>query len=330
MQTRRRHGLAAMVVCLASVTLATAETETAPGDANACLPEPLASFGAVTHDGWIYVYSGHIGTAHDHSKDNLSKSFSRRRVEGGAWESLPMETPLQGLALVAHGGHVYRVGGMTAHNAADEDPALFSTDSFAQFDPETKTWTQLAPLPEGRSSHDAVVIDSKLYVVGGWKLAGDDHGEWQAETLVYDFSQPESGWQSVTQPFQRRALAVSHHHGKLVVIGGMNADDEVDRSVNIFDPSTGEWVDGPTFPGEGMNGFGASAWNNGRGLLASGSSGVVYRLSEDASAWQEVGKLRTARFFHQFVPASENALLVLGGASRKGHLNEIEVLEVAQ
>ena len=34
----------------------------------------------------------------------------------------------------------------------------------------------LAPLPEARSSHDAVVIGDKLYVVGGWTLSGDRKG----------------------------------------------------------------------------------------------------------------------------------------------------------
>jgi hypothetical protein len=330
MQTLCRHGVITVFVWLAGITLAAADTTAPQSDSGTGLPEPLASFGAVTCDGWIYVYSGHIGTAHDHSKDNLAQAFHRRRVEGGAWESLPMETPLQGLALVTHQGLVYRVGGMTAHNTLDQDPALFSTDAFACFDPATKQWTPLAPLPTGRSSHDAVVIDSKLYVVGGWKLSGDDSGEWQSDMLIYDFAQPELGWQSVEQPFERRALAASHHDGKLVVIGGMNADDKIDRSVNLYDPATSTWTSGPALPGEGMNGFGVSAWNSGQALLVSGSSGVVYRLADDAGSWQEIAKLRTARFFHQLVPAGEGTLLVLGGASRQGHLSEIESITPAQ
>jgi hypothetical protein len=30
----------------------------------------------------------------------------------------------------------------------------------------------IAPLPAPRSSHDAVVLGNKLYVVGGWQLNG--------------------------------------------------------------------------------------------------------------------------------------------------------------
>ena len=80
-------------ICLAlTVTVissATGETTDETARATKPLPEAIASFGAVASDGWIYIYSGHIGTAHEHSKDNLSQYFRRRPVEGGKWEELP-------------------------------------------------------------------------------------------------------------------------------------------------------------------------------------------------------------------------------------------------
>ena len=78
------------------------------------LPEPVSSFGAAVAGDWLYVYGGHTGTEHEHSAANLSQHFRRLRLDGGTqWEELPMQTPLQGLALVAHGGKVYRVGGLS-------------------------------------------------------------------------------------------------------------------------------------------------------------------------------------------------------------------------
>jgi hypothetical protein len=85
------------------------------------LPEPLSSFGAVVSDGYLYVYGGHIGKAHAHSRDNLSRRFARIALgERAAWEDLPFQTPVQGLALVARQEMLYRIGGMTATNAAGE------------------------------------------------------------------------------------------------------------------------------------------------------------------------------------------------------------------
>lgn len=306
-----------------------ATSEPAPATVQG-LPEAIASFGAVVSDGWIYVYSGHIGTAHDHSKDNLSQAFRRRKIAGGDWEELPMETPLQGLALVAHDGLVYRIGGLSARNAADADADLHSLDTVSCFDPATKTWSQVTPLPEGRSSHDATVVDGKIYVVGGWKLSGaSDDGEWHDDILIFDTQHPEAGWKSVPQPFTRRALTVTQHQGVVYAVGGMDDNESIDRTVNRFDPNTQSWSEGPTLPGQGMNGFGASAWSNGHALLASGSNGVVYQLSADGSEWNEVGKLTEPRFFHQLVPGSNGEFIVLGGASRKGHLDSIEIVQLA-
>ena len=100
--------------------------------AYAPLPEEIASFGGAVCDGWLYVYSGHTGTEHEHTRENLSQHFCRMQLDGGQqWEELPMQTPLQGLPLVAHGGKLYRVGGLNHRNAPDEDEDMHSTDSFA-------------------------------------------------------------------------------------------------------------------------------------------------------------------------------------------------------
>jgi uncharacterized GH25 family protein len=307
------------------------------------LPEPVSSFGAVVVENWLYVYGGHTGIEHEHSAANLSNHFRRIPLAGYGiasdfqWEELPMQTPLQGLALLSHGGKVYRVGGMNARNATNEDEEdLHSTAEFAEFDPSTGQWNALAPLPAPRSSHNAVVIGDRLYVVGGWTLSGSSQGEWQDDALVYDFLDPAAGWQQLPKPpFTRRALAAAHWNGKLVAIGGLDEAGDVAQSCDLFDPVAGEWSAGPKLPGDGHSGFGVSAWNLDGGLYASGLSGFVFRLSDDGSNWKEVGRLLKPRFFHQLVPAPSGGravpspgLLAVGGASRKGHLADIEWIDV--
>lgn len=296
------------------------------------LPEAVSSFGAAVADGYLYVYSGHTGTEHDHSAANLSQRFIRASLSGGEWEELPMETPLQGLPLVAHGGKLYRVGGLSARNATTDDKEdLHSTNEFSQYDPAAKKWTALAPLPAGRSSHNAVVIGDKLFVVGGWTLSGSRKGDWLEDSLVYDFSNPSEGWQKLpAQEFKRRALAASQWQGKLAALGGMDEKAKISRRVDFFDPASGKWSQGPELPGTGMSGFGVSAWSLGDDLFVSGFNGRVFKLADDGSKWEVVAKLDEPRFFHQLVPAAkEDALLVLGGASRSGHLTSIELIDVS-
>jgi hypothetical protein len=137
------------------------------------MPETVTSFGAVTADGWLYVFGGHKGERHEYSADMVSGSFHRLNLRDGlAWEKLPAAPASQGLPLVTHGGFVYRVGGMAARNPAGVKQDLFSTTHFQRFDPRRAQWENLTPLPAPRSSHDAVVLGDKLYVAGGWSLAG--------------------------------------------------------------------------------------------------------------------------------------------------------------
>jgi uncharacterized GH25 family protein len=301
------------------------------------LPEPLSSFGAVASDGWLYVYGGHTGTEHEHSAENLSNHFRRVRLtetgkagDAQQWEELPMQTPLQGLALVAHGGKIYRVGGMNARNRVPEDEEqLHSSAEFAEFDPATGEWTALSHLPAPRSSHNAVVIDDRLYVVGGWALSGSSPGDWQQDALVYDFSDPRAGWQKLPKPpFNRRALAVGQWNNHVVVIGGLDEEGEVSQRVDMFDLQTGDWSEGPDLHGNGHAGFGVSAWNLNGELYISGLRGVVYRLNASGSEWEEVARQARGRFFHQLVPAPGGGLLAVGGASREGHLADIEWISV--
>jgi hypothetical protein len=147
---------------------------------------------------------------------------------------------------------------------------------------------------------------------------------------VYDFAKPQAGWQKLPeQPFKRRALAVGQWHGKLVAIGGMDENSRVSQRVDIFDPETGKWTQGPDLPGAGMAGFGGAACDIDGEIYVTGLRGVVYRLNEAGSAWEEATKMATGRFFHQLVPTSDGRLLAVGGASRKDHLADIESIDVS-
>ena len=141
----------------------------------ATIPAPAVnSFGGAVLGEWLYIYGGHVGKTHSYSEDTTSKHFRRLNLrDRTTWEELPIQQDLQGLALVSDGKALYRVGGMVARNMTGEDHDLHSVAEFARFDPESKTWTALAPLPEPRSTHDAIVVGRTLYVAGGWHMKGE-------------------------------------------------------------------------------------------------------------------------------------------------------------
>ncbi len=137
------------------------------------VPHAVTSFGAAVIGETVYLAGGHLGESHEYnSADQSDELWSLDLAGDRQWKVAATMPKLQGLAMVAHGGKLYRVGGFEARNTPDQPKDLHSRADFARFDPVTRQWTELAPLPEGRSSLDAAVVGNDLYAVGGWKMSG--------------------------------------------------------------------------------------------------------------------------------------------------------------
>ncbi len=294
------------------------------------MPEAFSSFGAAVADGYVYVYGGHIAKTHTYSTEAVTGKFRRLHLTkaGAAWEELPTGPALQGLALVAHGGKLYRIGGMHPKNKPGDKADLQSVASSAVYDPKTGKWSDLPVLPGPRSSHDAVVVGDLLVIVGGWDMKGNSEASPFHETsLVLDLSQKSPEWKSVPQPFRRRAFNAAAIEGKIYVVGGMNSDNEVEKTVDIFDPKAAAWSTGPALPGPKKNGFSAAVCADGDKLFASPADGKVYRLADKRDAWTEVATLATIRIVHRIVPRGDAKLVALGGATTEANLATVEAVE---
>lgn len=295
------------------------------------IPEMVTSFGAAITGDALYVYGGHTGAAHSYSDEAQANTLRRLDLKNPkAWESVAEGPGLQGLAMVAHGGKLYRIGGFSANNKEGEEHDLWSQAAVACFDPATKEWTDLSPLPEPRSSFDAAVLGNSIYVVGGWMMAGEADSVWHKSAYVLDLASDTPEWKALPEPpFQRRALSLAAHDGKIYAIGGMQEEGGPTTQTDVFDPATGKWSGGPSLNGEKMDGFGSSSFATGGRLYATTYSGKLQRLSEDGSAWELVGELERARFFHRMVPLSESSLVSVGGASMtEGKFGEVDVIEL--
>jgi hypothetical protein len=260
------------------------------------MPTPVTSFGAVTEGGYVYVLGGYHGTPHDYRPEGQSAEFWRMSLADGAWEALPsIPEGLQGLALVAHAGKVCRVGGMRV----DAEGKMHSVADAACFDVATRAWSALPPLPEPRSSLDAVAVDGRIVVVGGWTLDGDPSTARFASTwLSLDLRRPGAAWQPAAAPLPRRGLAVAAPTGKVVAIGGMGAERDLIGRVDVLDVRTGRWSRGPEFPGSP---FGVAAVAVGEEVVAAGSDGILYRLRPGAERWVPAGALAFPRLFGRLV-----------------------------
>jgi N-acetylneuraminic acid mutarotase len=289
------------------------------------LPEGVASFGAATLNDDIYVYSGHTGKTHSYSKNHMLMGFFRASLHGDRkWERLALPIPAQGVALVAAKNRIYRIGGMQARNEPGASHDLYSLKEVAAYDPGNNLWESLPDLPEPRSSHRAAIVDDKLYVFGGWTIQGGEDGEWLEAGCVLDLSGEVKQWRSIDQPKPLRALEVVGFKGRVALIGGLTPDDEISDKVYFFDPRTEKWSDGPAIPGMPANGNGIAACVVDDQLYIAGMDGKVNRLNSEQNGWQECGKLPSPRIHHRLVPGVSSQMVVIGGASRAGHIAGVD------
>lgn len=332
----RHYSTLALTVGKAGADKVTKDSERTPdlrvsADKYPVIPELVTSFGAAIVDDALYIYGGHTGDAHSYSAEAQARTLRRLDLtHPKAWEAVAEGPGTQGLALIAHGGKLYRIGGFTAKNKEGEEHDLWSQADVACFDPATEQWSDMSPLPEPRSSFDAAVLGDSIYVVGGWKMAGEADAVWHKTAYVLDLAGEAKDWKALPEPpFQRRALSLAAHTGKIYVIGGMQEKGGPTTRVDIFDPARGKWSEGPSLQGEKMDGFGSSAFATGGRLYATTYSGKLQQLSLDGSSWEVIGELERARFFHRMLPLSETQLLSLGGASMsEGKFEEVDVIEV--
>jgi hypothetical protein len=296
------------------------------------LPFGITSFGAAIVDQKVYICAGHLGPAHEYDREGQSDRFLRLDLRSPhEWETIGTVPRRAGLAMVSYGGKVYRIGGFEARNKKGETADMHSMPDFSRFDPTSGRWEDLAPMPKGRSSHDAIVVGSRLIVVGGWELRGTEPSVWHDTALQIDLSVAQPAWFELPKPpFRRRALALGECQGKVYALGGMQEHGGPTTTTYVLDLATGKWSEGPKLPGEGLQGFGGSAVTCAGRCYATTYSGKLCCLSKDGKAWQDAGQLTRPRFFHRLLCVGDSSLIAIGGGNmEEGKDLSVEVVSVS-
>ncbi len=305
------------------------------------LPKALTSFGSGACDGAVYVYGGHMGNAHDYSKATVSGAMWRLSLSRlDVWQALPGGVPLQSPGVATWKGKVCLAGGMQPQNEPGTKSRLLSLDHAALFDPAKNAWEKLPPLPEPRSSHALAVIGDRLYAIGGWPLdSGGPEPKADAppakgyhDTMaVIDLANPDRGWQSLPQPWKRRALTATMFAGKIWCIGGMTEDNELSSVIDVYDPEAKKWSTAPPVAEtDRAKAFGCAACVAGGSLFVSPEGGRVYRIGADAQNWVQCGKLAKPRYFHQLIALDATHLVAIGGTAGGRPLDDVEIVTVEQ
>lgn len=141
------------------------------------------------------------------------------------------------------------------------------------------------------------------------------------------------GWvRSPPAPLALTEVAGAAHDDEVWVAGGLRADGTAVRAVLIFDPATGTWRRGPDLPAAVHHAIlvstGSSLYVLGgfRGAFLGSPTDAVYRLVDDASAWEAAPALPSPR--GAGAAAWDGSRIVFaGGVGPGGHSAQVWALD---
>lgn len=149
-----------------------------------------------------------------------------------------------GAGTVVYDGKIYMACGITLGHTSG------TNNWFDAYDPATGTWTVLPDAPHKRDHFHAVVLDNKLYCMGGRDTSyhePENFGAFFRKTVTeidcYDFETGEWSALATQLPVGSAAGGVGVLDGKIIYFGGENADQE--SAVNkawILDPVSETWT----------------------------------------------------------------------------------------
>ena len=270
--------------------------------AGAGMPTARSEMRVGVVDGIFYVPGGFGGltdfAAYDPANDNWT-------------ELAPLPEPAHHMMVTGHGGKVFVFGG-------GPDLSWQATASIFVYDPATDAWAEAGSMPERRMSGEAVSLEDFIYLVGGTG----------GTTALLRYDPAADSWAVMPGPVQPREHVVAvAFNDELWVIGGRWGGTGALATVEIFDPASGAWRDGPEM-NEARSGFGAAAVG-GRIIVAGGeilgarpwtalASAEVYDAV--SGEWTRLADL-PAGIHGMPVAGHEGTAFVLGGSDRAGGID---------
>ena len=171
-----------------------------------------------------------------------------------------------------------------------------------------QSWTFRTPMPTPRWGVAAVVLEGKVYVIGGQAENG------AVLDVVERYDPDTDTWETLPRMDDERFNAAAVvFGGRIYVLGGRDKDGDVKDDVQVYDPATGLWTPAPELEEKRE---GASA------TLLEGTIYVVGGSNENAQILNDVERLDTTSGlwseedkWELDVPRASHATVTLGGVA---------------
>jgi len=199
-----------------------------------------SEMGGGTADGDHYAIGGRNGPSDE----------VHRFTPGAGWTTVAsLPAARGGLGVASWAGRIYAIGGRDGGGPFSGN--VFGTNEV--YDPDTNSWSPLAPLPIPVADNYATLAhDGRIYVFGGW-----DGVEHTAHVQIYDIASDD--WSSgAPMPTPRSAAMAGVLVDEIAVFGGSQvlgedvAEGEGENGcldvTELYDPIADAWRAGPAMP----------------------------------------------------------------------------------
>lgn len=153
----------------------------------------------------------------------------------------PMPDKRSVLCAAAVGDKIYVIGGFGTE-PVDKNPLA----SVLAYDPATDTWEYKAPMSKEKSAMGIAVHNDKIYVFSGAEGFGP------FVSIVEEYDPATDTWtQKNDSPFKTWCTTSGVVDGKIYALGGATTGFNTftpSATVNVYDPATDSWENGPAMP----------------------------------------------------------------------------------
>jgi N-acetylneuraminic acid mutarotase len=192
------------------------------------------------------------------------------------------------VAVAAHAGHVYAMGGFIEQNRRCDDKAF-------AYDVAADRWREIAPLPRPRGAAQAVVLEGKVHLIGG----ATDPAPERASISWHEVYDPQADRWELRRPLPagRDHVGGVAHNGLIHIIGGRFNTFQYNTGMHhVYLPARDTWEERAPLPTP-RSGHGLVIYR-GRFFCMGGEGGIIER-----------GVARDAKVFGQmesYDPAADN------------------------
>jgi len=205
------------------------------------VPEPL-THASITSDGtYIYLAGGYL--------TDLTTSYQtfgitdtwRYDIATNSWSAfVPLPAPRAAGSMVLLGDELHFFDGVDpTRTGQTEHWVLNLGDASPQ-------WIDSTPLPLTRNHMDGVVLDGKIYAIGGQPT--DDDSITSSDVLLWDPANPGSWTPVASLPMPMSHAVAGVIDGRIIIAGGTTTNDVPLDEVMTYDPTTNTWTTQTALP----------------------------------------------------------------------------------